>query len=83
MMSRTQISLDPEIKRRARQRASELGISFAQYVRKLVARDLEKPSREANPSAVFDLGDSGGADVARNKDTMVGEAAAARRGSAE
>lgn len=80
MMSRTQVSLDPEMQRRARKRASELGISFAQYVRTLVARDLERPSRQANPSAVFDLGDSGGADVARNKDAMVGEAATARRG---
>ena len=31
-----------------------------------------------DPSLVFDLGDSGGADVARDKDAMVGEAVAVR-----
>ena len=79
MMSRTQISLDAETKRQARRRASELGISFAQYIRTLVARDVEAPYRQADPSVVFDLGDSGGADVARDKDAMVGAAVSAER----
>ena len=38
-MARTQITLEPEIQRRARQRAGDLGVSFAEYVRRLVARD--------------------------------------------
>jgi hypothetical protein len=76
MMSRTQITLDSELQRRARKRASELGISLAEYVQNLVARDLKSPERSADPSAVFDLGDSGGSDVARDKDTMIGEAVA-------
>jgi hypothetical protein len=33
MMSRTQISLDPELHHRARQRAARLGISFAAMLR--------------------------------------------------
>ncbi len=76
MMSRTQITLHPEMQKRARKRAAELGISLAQYVRTLVARDLKSPERRADSSAVFDLGDSGGSDVARHKDRMVGEAIA-------
>ncbi len=74
MMSRTQVTLEPEMQRCARRRASELGVSLAEYVRRLVARDLGAPHTVVNPSIVFDLGDSGGADIARNKSAMVGEA---------
>jgi len=83
MMSRTQISIDLETKRRARKRASELGISFAQYIRGLVARDLETPSRDPDPSLVFDLGTSRDTDIARDKDVLVGRAASAERGLGE
>jgi hypothetical protein len=51
-----------------------LGISFAEYVRRLVARDLARPPAVRNPHALFDLGDSGGSDVARYKHRYVGEA---------
>ena len=78
MMARTQITLDPEIQRKARQRASEMGVSLAEYVRRLVARDLGGSQPAANPAAVFDLGDSGGSDIRRNKDPMLAEAFAAR-----
>lgn len=74
MPSRTQITLDPEIQRQARNRAAELGISFAEYVRRLVARDLQEPHPVADPSTVFNLGTSGGSDVATNKDQMVADA---------
>ena len=79
MMARTQITLDPETRRRARQRAADLGISFAEYIRTLVERDLEQPRQTADPSAVFDLGRSNGSDVARNKESMLGEALSQRR----
>jgi hypothetical protein len=78
MMSRTQITLDPESQRRARQRASDLGVSLAEYVRRLVARDLGSPRATANPASVFDLGASAGSNVARNKDAMLAEAFASR-----
>ena len=78
-MSRTQITLEPEIQRRARQRASDLGISMAEYVRKLVARDLGATPKTVDPSILFDLGSSGGSNVARDKDAMIGEAFAASR----
>src|SRR5204862_405855 len=79
MMVRTQITLDPELWRRARKRASQLGISLAGYVRRLLAKDLHEPETNVDPSVVFDLGRSRGADVSRAKDAMIGEAVAARR----
>jgi len=80
MMAKTLISLEPELQRQARQKAAQLGVSFAEYVRTLVARDLARRRRRSDPSLVFDLGDSGGVDISRRKDTMVGEAIAAERG---
>lgn len=81
MMSRTQVSLEPELQRKAQRRAAELGVSFAEYVRNLVARDLGGRRRKGNISLVFNLGSSSpGADVARQKDVMVGEAVSAGRG---
>ncbi len=78
MMARTQITLEPEIQRRARQRASDLGISLAEYVRRLVVRDLGSGGRaKADMSVIFDLFSSGGSDIAKNKDAMIGEAVAA------
>ena len=71
MMSRTQITLDSELQRRARQRAGDLGVSLAEYVRRLVAHDLGGARPAASPSVVFDLGSSGGSDVARDKDAMI------------
>jgi len=74
MMSRTQITLEPEIQRRARQRAGDLGVSLAEYVRRLVARDLGSAQVKADPVLVFDLGSSGGSDIAKDKDAMLAEA---------
>lgn len=79
MMSRTQITLDPEAQRRARQRAAQMGLSLAEYVRRLVARDLEERKPAIDVRTVFDLGRSPGSDVARYKHVMLGEAAAALR----
>ena len=74
MTSRTQVTLDPELQRQVRDRARDLGISFAEYVRRLVAQDLESPERTVSAEAVFNLGSSGGSDVARDKDRMITEA---------
>src|SRR5260370_1208966 len=75
MNARTQVTLDPEIRRRAQAKAAELGISFAEYVRRLVANDLGEPKPKADISIIFDLVDEGPAtDIARDKDKMIGEA---------
>jgi len=73
-----QISLDPEIQR-ARRRASDLGSSLGEYFRRMVARDLGGTPKKASPSIVFNLGSSGGSNVARDKDAMLGEAIARDR----
>lgn len=77
MVVGTQITLDPELQ--ARQKAASLGISLAEYVRGLLARDLAEPGEKEPPDVrqVFDLGDSGGTNVARDKDRMIGDAVAA------
>jgi hypothetical protein len=75
MKARTQITMDPELRRRAQAKAAELGISFAEYVRRLVADDLAQHRPKTDMSSVFDLVDEGPpTDIARDKDKMVGEA---------
>jgi hypothetical protein len=74
MMSRTQITLEPEMQRGARRRASELGVPLAEYARRLVARDLGTAHTQVNPEIVFDLGESGASDIARDKRRMIAEA---------
>ncbi|MCG8560692.1 MAG: hypothetical protein MI824_12890 [Hyphomicrobiales bacterium] len=77
MTSRTRIVLDPEVRQRLQARADDLGISVAEYVRQLIEQDLGKSARRADPSDLFDLGDSRGTDIATDKDTVIGEAIAA------
>jgi hypothetical protein len=75
MNARTQITMDPEMQRRAQAKAAELGISFAEYMRRLVAQDLGEPKPKADISIMFDLIDEGPpTDIARDKDKMIGEA---------
>lgn len=75
MNARTQITLDPELQRRAHAKAAELGISFAEYVRRVLANDLGTLQPKADISAVFDLIDDGPpTDIARDKNKMLDEA---------
>lgn len=73
-MVRTQLSFDRQTLKRAQTRARRLGISLAEYVRRLVKEDLGERRSSRDASAVFDLGSSGGADVAELKDEMIAEA---------
>ena len=83
MMVRSQISLSSESHARARARAAALDVSLAEYIRRLVDRDLAESPRRIDRSVVFDLGRSAGTDVASDKDRMLAEAVGAgkRRGS--
>lgn len=75
MNARTQITMDPELQRRAHAKAAELGISFAEYVRRLVSDDLGERKPKPAISILFDLGASGEpTDIARDKDKMLGDA---------
>jgi hypothetical protein len=79
MMAKTQIALETEMQRRARKRANELGVSLAEYFRRLVARDLARPETTAQVDRIFDLGTSGGSDIASQKHSMIAEAFRSKR----
>ncbi|MGH9607579.1 MAG: hypothetical protein ACRD3N_17955 [Terracidiphilus sp.] len=79
MMVRTQISLENELQAQARRRAQDIGVSFAEYVRRLVASDLTSPKAKADVTCIFDLGSSGGSDIEKNKRSMIAEAYSASR----
>src|SRR5437763_9671170 len=75
MYRRTQIRIGSELQKRAQARATELGISFAEYVRRLVASDIGESTPKPDISIVFDLAASGKpTDIARDKDKMIGQA---------
>jgi len=63
------------MQRRARAKAAELGISFAEYVRRVVVQDLGEAKPKADISMIFDLiKDGPPTDIARDKDKLIGEA---------
>lgn len=73
--TRSQITLDPETQRRAQAKAAELGISFSEYVRRLLARDLGEPRPQADVSVIFNLVKAGEpTDIGRDKHKLIGEA---------
>ena len=74
MVVRTQVTLDADAHRRAKRRAADLGISFAEYVRRVVEQDLGEPTPRIDPSEIFGLFRSNGADVARDKDRYLDDA---------
>jgi hypothetical protein len=75
MNARRQITMDAEMERRAEAKATELGISFAEYVRRLVAMDLGERKPKPDISVIFDLCASRRpTDIARDKDKLIGEA---------
>src|SRR2546430_8616431 len=75
MNVRTQITLDSETQRRAQAKAAELGISFAEYVRRVLANDLGAPQPMTDITSVFNLIDEGPpTNIARDKDKMIAEA---------
>jgi hypothetical protein len=74
MMAKTQIALETEMQRRARQRANDLGVSLAEYFRRLLARDLARPETASPVDRIFDLGTSRSSDIASQKDSMIAEA---------
>ncbi len=77
MMMRTLICHQiPNFQRSTREKANAMGISLAEYVRRLIDRDLRTRVLTVGPSQLFDLGASGVSSVARNKKAMLGEARA-------
>jgi len=75
MATRMQVTLDREQHHRAGLKAAALGMSFAEYIRRLVAADLaDQQQDDGDISEIFGIGDSGGGDVARDGDDHLAQA---------
>lgn len=74
-MTRMQITMPDDLRRQARRRAAEHGVSMAEYIRRLLLAD-STPTKRPPPNVreLFDLGTSGGSDVARHKDRYLADA---------
>lgn len=72
MVVRTQVTLDADARRRAKRRAAERGISFAEYIRQLVDSDLGE-QHKTDISSIFGIGDSGRSDISSNVDKYLGD----------
>ena len=74
----TQIDLESEQHALVKRKAADLGISVAEYIRRLVERDLAQAGPGADISAIFSIGDSGGSDIAVDRKGATAEAIAAQ-----
>jgi hypothetical protein len=78
MMSRIEITLPPELHRRAKKRADELGLSFSELTRRVLEREVgggEAVQPRGDITAIFNLGSSTEpTDIAKHKDEYIGEA---------
>lgn len=79
---RTQIALDSEQHARVKQKAASLGITMAEYIRRLVDNDLAGVEPQASPAAIIGIGRSGGSDIAGQAKRAVANAVAGRVTSA-
>ncbi len=77
MATRMQVTFEREQHRLAAAKAAALGVSLAEYIRRVVASDLDDEEEATGSiSEIFGIGDSGGGDVARHADEYLGEALA-------
>lgn len=71
---RTMIVLPDHHHAEAKRIAARDGISLSEYIRRLVAQDLEAGEPAQDPSVIFGLFDSGGTSIADGKQAMISEA---------
>ena len=76
---RTQIALEAEQHALVKQKAASLGITMAEYIRRLVDQDLAGGRTNADVSAIIGIGRSGGSDIAAEGQAATAEAIAALR----
>ncbi len=74
---RTQIDLESEQHALIKRKAADLGISMAEYIRRLVERDLARTGPSSDISDIFGIGDSGGSDIAVDRKRATAEAISA------
>lgn len=79
MNIRMQVTLPEEHHARVAEKAAARGVSLAEYLRRLVSRDLEDEAPLPAPAitALFGIGDSGGGDVGTHKQAYLADAVAA------
>lgn len=79
MNIRMQVTIPEEDHARASDKAAASGVSLAEYLRRLVRRDVREEPTSPLPdiAELFGIGDSGGGDVARHQQEYLGEAVAA------
>ncbi|MFN2421001.1 MAG: ribbon-helix-helix protein, CopG family [Gemmatimonadota bacterium] len=70
-MIRTQISLDPDLYRRARREAKRRGISFAEFVRRALAHVLTTRPTDRPWMSLAGSIEDGGPDASRSVDAVV------------
>ena len=75
---RTQIALTTEQHALVERKTADLGISMAEYIRRLVERDIQQTGTGTDISAIFGVGDSGGSDIAIQRKRLAAEAISAR-----
>ena len=71
---RIQIALEAEQLAKVKRKAADLGTGVAEYIRRLIDRDLAVPQTQADISAVFGLGSSGGSAIAAEGKSGISEA---------
>ncbi len=59
----------------AKQRAADLGISFAEFIRRLLARELETPMPQGDIDSICGMVSGAPFDMARDGERVIGEAA--------
>lgn len=74
MPSRHQVTLDRALERRAKKRAQDLGVSFSEYVRRLIRHDLPGEVTGLHVIDLVGIGDSGGSDIRNHEDEYLDEA---------
>lgn len=74
---RTQVAFETEQHAFVKRKAADLGISMAEYIRRLVERDLRQAG--ADISTIFGIGDFGGSDIASERKGATADAIAAKR----
>lgn len=72
---RTMIVLPNHHHAEAKLKAAREGISLSEYIRRLVARDLEPGTPQADLRAVFGIFNSEGSKIAGGKQAMISESA--------
>lgn len=71
---RTVITLPDEVHARAKRRATDLGISFAEFVRRLLDRELDAPAPQIGIDSICGIVSGAPFDMARDGDRVIADA---------